>query len=337
MTNHPFGRMNRRDFLKASAASVAGLAALSNTEKAFGTARGAAPTKTRVALVRTSDRKHGVTEALKLLDVPSPKGKPVLLKPNFNTSDPTPGSTHNDTLRQLVLELRERGASAVTLGESSGPPPTKSVMEEKGIFALADELKFEIINFEDLAGADWVHFDPPGSHWPGGFDIPKAVTTSVYTVSTCCLKTHQYGGVFSMSLKLAVGLIPKPPRRTLHRSPDMRRMIAEINLGYKPQLIIMDGVEAFVDGGPSQGKKVGADVFVAGTDRVAVDAVGVAILKDLGSNEAIMGAKIFAQEQIQRAAELGLGVSRPDEIELVAADDAGRAYAEKIKAILAQG
>jgi len=337
MMSHPFGRMNRRDFFKTSAASVAGLAVLSGAERAFGTARGATPGKTKVALVKTNDRKRGVTEALKLLDVPSPKGKPVLLKPNFNTSDPTPGSTHNDTLRQLVLELRERGAAAVTLGESSGPPPTKKVMEEKGVLALADELKFGILNFEELAEADWVHFDPPGNHWAGGFDIPKAVATSEYLVSTCCLKTHQYGGVFTMSLKLAVGLTPKSIRRQLHRSPDMRRMIAELNLAYKPQFIVLDGVEAFVDGGPSQGKKVSADVFVAGTDRVAVDAVGVAILKDLGSNEAIMGTKIFAQEQIQRAVELGLGISRPDEIELVAADDAGRAYAEKIKSILAQG
>ncbi len=337
MTNHPFGRMNRRDFLKTSAASVAGLAALTSAEKAFGTARGASPAKTKVALVKTNDRKRGVTEGLKLLDVPSPKGKPVLLKPNFNTADPTPGSTHNDTLRQLVMELRERGATAITVGERSGPPQTKKVMEDKGVFALADELKFGIVNFEELAEADWVHFDPPGSHWAGGFDIPKVVTTSEYTVSTCCLKTHQYGGVFTMSLKLAVGLTPKSLMRQLHRSPDMRRMIAEINLGYKPQLIVLDGVEAFVDGGPSEGKKVNADVFVTGTDRVAVDAVGLAVLKDLGSNEAIMGTKIFAQEQIQRAVELGLGVSRPEDIELVTADDAGRAYADKIKAILAQG
>lgn len=337
MTHHLFGRMNRRDFLKTSAASVAGLAALSGAEKAFGSSPGPAPAKTKVALVKTNDRKRGVTEALKLLDVPSPLGKPVLLKPNFNTSDPAPGSTHTDTLRQLILELRERGAGAITLAESSGPPQTKTVMEEKGIFALAEELKFDILNFEELAAADWVHFDPPGNHWPGGFDIPKAVATAEYPVSTCCLKTHQYGGVISMSLKLAVGLTPKPIRRPMHRSPDMRRMIAEINLGYKPQFIVMDGVEAFVDGGPSQGKRVNADVFIAGTDRVAVDAVGIAILKDLGSNEAIMGTKIFAQEQIQRAVELGLGVSGPEGIELVAADDAGRAYAEKIKAILAQG
>jgi len=85
------------------------------------------------------------------------------------------------------------------------------------------------------------------------------------------------------------------------------------------------------------GKLKRADVIVAGTDRIAIDAVGLAILKDLGSNEAIMGRKIFEQEQISRAAELGLGVSRPEDIELVAGDSDSRAYAGKLKGILLQG
>ena len=117
----------------------------------------------------------------------------------------------------------------------------------------------------------------------------------------------------------------------------MRKMIAEINLGYKPQLIVLDGIEAFVDGGPSRGTKKEADVFLAGRDRVAIDAVGVAVLKDLGSNEAIMGRRIFEQEQIQRAAELGLGVSAPEQIEIVTPDKPSREYAKKLESILAQG
>ena len=32
----------------------------------------------------------------------------------------------------------------------------------------------------------------------------------------------------------------------------------------------MDGVEAFVDGGPIVGKRVNADVILAGTDRIAI-------------------------------------------------------------------
>ena len=70
---------------------------------------------------------------------------------------------------------------------------------------------------------------------------------------------------------------------------------------------------------------------------MAIDAVGVAVLKKLGSNDAIMGTPIFEQEQIQRAAELGLGVNSPDQIEILTPDPASREYAQDLKSILARG
>ncbi len=327
-------KITRRDFVKTSMGSVAALSALSPL--ALAAAGRAAAAKSTVVIVRTEDRAKGVAEVLKLLKVGAPKGQAVLIKPNFNTADPAPGSTHNDTLRQLMKELWERDARAITIGESSGPPVTKKVMEDKGVFDLARDMRASIVNFEELPEADWVPVGPAASHWPNGLVVPRVVKESPYTVSTCCLKTHGFGGVLSMSLKLAVGITPKPVRREMHRDTEhMRRRIAEINLGYKPAFIVMDGVEVFTDGGPSNGTRVAANVFVGGTDRIAVDAVGVAILKDLGANAAIMGRKIFEQDQIKRAAELGLGVSGPDQIEIVTGDAASRAYAEKIKARLA--
>jgi len=293
--------------------------------------------KTFIALFKTQDRKEGVKKVLDLLSFAPVKDKKVMIKPNFNTADPVPGSTHNDTLSQLIHEIRGREAAEITVGERSGPPLTKSVMEDKGIFQLAQELDFKIINYEEIEEKDWIHFNPDGNHWKDGFYLPRQAVGSEYFVSTCCLKTHQYGGVFTLSLKLAVGLTPKKLMRELHRSPDMRKMIAEINVGYKPRLIVLDGIEAFVDGGPSIGEKKAADVFLAGTDRVAVDAAGIAVLKELGSNEAIMGSKIFEQEQIKRAVELGLGIDGPNKIEFVTPDKTSKQYAEKLTSILAQG
>jgi uncharacterized protein (DUF362 family) len=328
--------MKRRDFFVRTLAGAAVIRAVGPQNVLAAPQAGG---KTTVALVKTMDRAQGVKGVLKLLPVPSPKDKSVVIKPNFNTQDPTPGSTHSDTLRQIVLEMKALGASRVTIGERSGPPQTKKVMEDKGIPALAQEAGFEIVDFEELGPDGWSHFNPPGIHWQNGFDIATLIAEAEYLVSTCCLKTHGFGGVFTMSLKLAVGTTPKSLMRELHgnRTTHMRRMIAELNLGYKPQLIVMDGVEVFTDGGPGTGKKAEAGVFVGGTDRVAVDAVGVAILKILGSNDAIMNTKIFEQEQIQRAAELGLGVGGPDRIELVASDAAGRELADRIRAVLKQG
>jgi uncharacterized protein (DUF362 family) len=114
-------------------------------------------------------------------------------------------------------------------------------------------------------------------------------------------------------------------------------MIAEINEPFKPALIVLDGIDAFVDGGPMTGKLAKGEVFLASTDRVAIDAVGVAILKFLGSNESIMKPKIFEQEQIARAVELGLGVSSPSEIDVIPADKKSKGYRDQVLEILKKG
>ena len=119
--------MKRREFLKQTSAG----ATISILSRA-GFSANAAETSAKVALVRTEDRAKGIAAALKLISFPSPEGKKVLIKPNFNTADPTPGSTHNDVLRQLVLEMKSRGASRFTVGDSCGPGNTKAVMETKG-------------------------------------------------------------------------------------------------------------------------------------------------------------------------------------------------------------
>lgn len=327
------GDIGRRDFIRVMSAGAALVPSLGMT----GLARVIGPPRSRVALVATSDRKHGVKAVLKLLDLGAVRGRQVVIKPNFNSADEAPGSTHNDTLTQLVTELHALDARSITLGESSGPPRTRSVMEQKGTYDLARDHHFEVVDYEQIADRDWVTFPATGTHWPSGFALPRLVVDAGYNVSTCCLKTHGYGGVFTMSLKLSVGLTPKAIRREMHASPDMRRMIAELNAGYEPDLIVLDGVAAFVDGGPSRGTLKAGNVMIAGDDRIAVDAVGIALLKSLGANQAIMSHRIFEQEQISRAVELRLGVARADAIDIVTGDAASAAVAGALRPILAQG
>jgi uncharacterized protein (DUF362 family) len=297
--------------------------------------------KIRVGFIKTDDRKTGVRDSLKALGINPVKGKNVLIKPNFNTADITPGSTHNDTLVALVEEIWAMGAKSISLGERSFPP-TQEVMGQKKILPDLIRLNVQVINFDHLEKKDWVLVEPPDSHWKNGFRVARPVLESECLVSTCCLKTHQYGGVFTLSLKLHVGVVPTSRHGfeymgELHNSPHQRKMIAEINQPFAPALVVLDGLEAFVDGGPMTGKTARGEVFLASTDRVAIDAVGLAVLKHLGSNAAIMNSKIFAQEQIARAVELGLGASSPSAIDLLAGDNQSLEYRNQIKAILDQG
>ena len=297
--------------------------------------------KSKVALVSTQDRKTGVALSIQALGKNPVKNKDVLIKPNFNTADHVPGSTHNDTLTALIEEVWKMGAKTVRLGERSYPL-TREVMAQKGVIPLLEKLDVGIVDFDDLPAKDWVKVDAEGSHWRDGFRIARPILESECLITTCCLKTHQFGGVITLSLKNSVGVVPTSRHgynymSELHSSPHQRKLIAEINAPFTPALVVLDGIDAFVDGGPATGKRAKGNVFLASTDRVAIDAVGVAILKSLGSNDQIMKTKIFDQEQIARAAELGLGASSPSEIEVFPADEQSQEYCDRILEILNNG
>lgn len=327
--------ISRRDFLKAAGVSTGALM--------LGMQGGLvmAETKSQVAFVKTENRKSGVSSSMQALNTNPVKNKDVLIKPNFNTADVTPGSTHNDTLVALIEEVWKMGAKSVRIGERSYPP-TRQVMTDIGILPKLADLDVRTIDFDELAPKDWVKVTPGDSHWQNGFRIARPILESECLISTCCLKTHQYGGVFTMSLKLHVGVVPTSRHgydymRELHSSPHQRKMIAEINSPFKPDLVVLDGIDAFVDGGPMTGKRARGNVFLASTDRVAIDAVGLAVLKSLGSNRQIMNTRIFEQEQISRAVDIGIGAASPKDIELIAADDQSREYRDKVASILNKG
>ena len=114
-----------------------------------------------VVLAKTADRKEGIKASLKVLGINPAKGKHVLIKPNFNTVYPAPGSTHNDTLVGLIEKLWSMGAKSISVGERS-PPLTRQVMEEKGILPILEKLNVRVIDFDDLKDRDWVECTPRG-------------------------------------------------------------------------------------------------------------------------------------------------------------------------------
>ncbi|NNE97469.1 MAG: DUF362 domain-containing protein [Pyrinomonadaceae bacterium] len=340
--------MDRREWLKkfggASALFLASPSLMScrdraNLEIRKQTVVGTNPKFAKVAFVKTSNRAEGVKRGIELLKFRDEfKEKNLFIKPNYNSAHETPGSTHNDILRTTMDELRELNAESFTIGDRSGMGDTNAVMREKDIFAIAKDAKAKTIVFDDLKEEDWEAIQYKNSHWQKGFAIPKPVLKADSVVNLCCLKTHQYGGHFTLSLKNSVGLAAKRvPNNSynfmseLHSSRNQRRMIAEINAAYKPSLVVLDGVEAFTDGGPHRGTTVKSEVVLVGTDRVAIDAIGVAILRHFGTTSEVQKGKIFEQEQIAQAVKLGVGISSPEKIEFLTDDKESADYVNSIK------
>jgi uncharacterized protein (DUF362 family) len=285
----------------------------------------------KVSVVKTDHRESGVRSAIELLgdELPDLSHKRVILKPNFNSADPFPASTHNDTLSSVVQSLKRQGAAAVIVAERSGIAwNSHEVAEDKGIVPLLKTLGAEYIILDDLSAEDWVHIPLDGGHWKRGIEMPRMVLEADAVVEICCLKTHAYGGHFTLSLKNAVGFVSRKASadgyeymKELHSSPRQRSMIAEINSTFSADLLVMDGLSAFVDGGPTAGTTVHPGLVLASTDRIALDAVGVAILRTFETTPDVLNGAIFEQEQIERAVHLGLGIASPSQIELVAASD----------------
>jgi uncharacterized protein (DUF362 family) len=298
----------------------------------------------KIALVIADDRSTGVLRALQLLSMPSFSGKEILVKPNFNSSDPAPGSTHPDVLRTLINRLKDEGAQRIIVGDRSGMGNTREVFSTIGVFQMADELGFETLIFDELEQDQWEYLHPEGSNWKQGFAVPKLLNSVDAVVQACCLKTHRYGGHFTMSLKNSVGLVAKkvPGDRhdymiELHTSRNQRKMIAEVNSVYSPDLVIMDGVEAFTTGGPAKGKLVKPGVILAGVDRVALDALGVAILRKYGTTRQVRSGKIFEQAQLARAVELEIGTTSADKISIISDEPRGDDLAEELMGFLVEG
>jgi uncharacterized protein (DUF362 family) len=345
-------KLTRRQFLAISA--IAGLGVIGGYLYSFSGKNGKSISpsndkkdedsmigSSEVYVVQTSDRAEGVRMLSREFDDVDFRNKSVALKANFNSADPPPASTHLETLGAIVEYLKEEGAVELTLAERSGMGKTEPVLESMGVNELGNRLGFNVINLDEMEIEGWEWIEADWLSWRDGFYIAKVFREADRVVQTCCLKTHRYGGHFTMSLKNSVGLVASNVpgdthdyMRELHRSSLQRDMIAEINRFYNVDLIVMDAVEAFVTGGPDTGELVHPGLMLASRDRVALDAVGVAILRSYGSTQDVMMGKVFELDQIRRAAEIDVGVSSVEGITLVPLNDGAIGKMEEIKEIL---
>lgn len=327
------GRISRRRFLADVGGVAAGLAALDAADGV--PARGPSRPAPVVALGRGEDRLTATriaVEAAGGLGFIGP-GDTVLVKPNACCPDPHPATTSPEMLSAVLALVREREPGRLLVGDQTFfIQDTLSNMGRTGLDAAAREGADELIAFDD---AERVAVRGPElRHFPDGYRVPAVVGEVDHVINLACVKTHRLAR-FTMGLKNAIGLVDPDGRRHYHGR--RRRegygvfaaMIAEMALAMDPALTLLEGVRAFVTGGPSEGDVVEPDLVVASTDRVAADLVGLAVLRHHGAREGVsfeeevQGIPPAEQPVIREAVGLGIGVGDPGRIELV-----GRGVAE---------
>ena len=232
------------------------------------------------------------------------KGDRVLVKPNFNSPDPFPASTDLAFLEAVIGLILDAGAR-VTVGESSGGMwrPTTKVFEQLGLPELARRLGVELIAFDDRPN-DWVRIRINGDYLREVV-MPRSAYEADKMVYLPCIKTHRIGA-FSGAIKLAFGFPAPGQRRGAHLS-HLQEKVAEVNLCWQPDLIVMDGRRAFVTGGPDKGQVIDPGLLLASGDLVAVDIEAMKVLLDYGASNHIP-ANPWELPQIATALKHGLGI-----------------------------
>ncbi|MGD0906284.1 MAG: DUF362 domain-containing protein [Candidatus Acidiferrales bacterium] len=265
----------------------------------------------RVAIRRASSYQSDIAaildETLREFDLPV-RGKTVLLKPNFVSSDPLGmTNTHPVVIRAARDAFLRLGASAVLVGD--GPAldrDTQAVIESVLLPEYLGPVSkiFVDLNVDDV---ERVSLKTRASRLRELY-LPKTVLGVDFLVSLPKMKTHHWAGV-TLSLKNMFGVVPGScygwPKNILHWA-GIDRAILDINAAVKPDFAIVDGIVGMEGNGPIQGLAKFCGVLVLGDDPVAVDATCARIM-------GLLPEKI---NYIARAGSL-LGHIRPDRIQQI--------------------
>jgi len=238
----------------------------------------------KVIVVKNSDIKKAVREAVRKVGLPRVRGKKVLIKPNCNSPDKFPGTTNPEVVIQLIKLCQEAGAKDITVGDKSSVfwrESTEEVMRFIGLWDAVQETGAKILPFDKK---EWIHVKPEkATHWKRGFKIPKILAEAEIVISVPVIHTHSITGI-SLSLKNSVGILDGWSRRKMHFTPGIQEKIAELNLAYEVDLVVLDGTKAFISGGPDTGELVESNTIIASKSRVQADITAYRLLVDWGAD-----------------------------------------------------
>jgi uncharacterized protein (DUF362 family) len=238
------------------------------------------------------------------------EGEKILVKPNYNSSDPPPASSDPLFVAGLVRLLYEAGASEVIVGESSMFLLSTDIVLKKS--GLKKEVEKEGGKVAVFGEKGWVNINI-GESYLWDIKLPRILGEVDKVVYSCCLKTHRFAD-FSISLKLGMGFTWPWTRIGWH----LRRReekIAELNKALNPALILLDARKAFITGGPFRGRVVEPNLILASDDRVSIDVEGIKIIQEYPGNNLV--GNPWEYTQIKRAVELKIGALSPEDYNIV--------------------
>jgi uncharacterized protein (DUF362 family) len=257
-------------------------------------------------------------------------GEKVFLKPSMNSGNPYPYTTATDTLEEVARRLAPY-CSEGELWMADKPNfilRTEACYESTGLDKAAERGGAQVRVFENFVPVT----HDRAEHWNGEVLLAAEAVQADHIIALPRLATHITGD-FTMAMKIHVGLVKATDRLYLHMPISFKQRVAELSLFVRPSLIVLDARRALYNWGPDWGDHEEKGLILAGTDPVAMDLVGLAILKTCGEKCSIYEDPITEIPTMKRALELGITVGSPKEVEIMA-DGLAPAELQAIKSFL---
>jgi uncharacterized protein (DUF362 family) len=229
----------------------------------------------RVAIVKGTHPVETTAKALEKIksDVEGvlSKKKPILVKPNYiNARHPSSGiTTDSRVVEGIVKFLREHRIEEIIIGEGSGWADTFHAFKVAGVDVVAERWGVRLV---DLNKDEFVEVEPPDPLSLKKVRVAKTALESTI-ISVPKLKPHRIATV-TLSLKNMMGALAS--KGSMHHG-NLSKNIADLASILTPSLSVVDGIIAG-EGHETSGNPVEMNLIIAGTDPVAVDAVGAAVM-----------------------------------------------------------
>jgi len=255
----------------------------------------------KVAVVKGTNPTAMTIEALQMVNAHEVLSmeKPILIKPNYiNARHPSTGiTTDSRVIEGVVAFLKQHGMKEIVIGEGSGFADTFEAFRVAGVDDVAERWKVRTV---DLNKDEFVEVSPLNPLALKKVKIARIALESTI-ISVAKLKPHRIAGV-TLSLKNMIGVVN--PKGSMHNR--LSQKIVDLVSIVKPSVAVIDGIIAG-EGHETSGNPVEMNLIIAGTDPVAVDAVGATVMSIPPENV----------KHLNLAEDAGLGASRLERIEIL--------------------
>jgi len=232
-----------------------------------------------VAMMKGESPVETTVNALKLIEADIDRAlaesgkKQILIKPNYiNSKHPSTGITTDSRVIEGVVKFLKTSkiTSDIIIGEGSGFADTFQAFKIAGVDAVADRWGVKLV---DLNKDEFVEVQVPDPLSLKRVRVAKTALDSAI-ISVPKLKPHRIATV-TLSLKNMMGALAS--KGSMHKGTSLSENIADLVSVLKPSLAVIDGIIAG-EGHETSGDPVPMNLVIAGTDPVAVDAVGAAVM-----------------------------------------------------------